>query len=87
MTFQSTVYVLCLIASAACAILLYRAFLRSKMRLLFWSAICFLLLAFNNLFVVLDILVFPQIGLYWFRQAAALGAICILVYAFIWEIE
>jgi hypothetical protein len=87
MTFQSIVYVLCLLTSTAVAVLLYRGFVKSRARLLFWSAVCFVFLALNNLFVVADILVFPDFSLYWFRQIAAFAAIAVLLYAFIWELE
>ena len=41
----------------ACAVLLGRSFRRTGMRLLFWSALCFFLLAANNLLVIVDLLV------------------------------
>lgn len=87
MTVQSIVYVLCLATSSTCAFLLYRAYRDSRIPLLFWSAVSFLFLALNNLFVVADMLIYPATDLLWLRQLAALGAIGVLIYAFVWELE
>lgn len=87
MTVQSIVYILCLATSSICAFLLYRAYLGSRIPLLFWSALSFVFLALNNLFVVADMLVFATVDLLWLRQLAAFCAIGVLLYAFIWELE
>jgi hypothetical protein len=87
MTIQSIVYVLCLATSTICALLLFRAFRQTQLRMLFWSALCFVFLALNNLFVVADILIYPGTDLYLLRQLAALAAIGVLLHAFIWELE
>lgn len=81
------VYCLCLVTSALCAILLVRSWLRSRQPLLLWSAICFTLLAANNLFVVLDMVVLPAVDLTMARQLTALAAVAVLLYGFIWEID
>ena len=44
----SVVYALCALTSLACAVLLLRAYRRSWARLLFWSGLCFVGLALNN---------------------------------------
>lgn len=81
------VYGLCLLTSAACATLLIRSFLRSRQPLLLWSAVCFSLLAVNNLMVVLDMVVMPGIDFSIARQATALLAVGALIYGFIWEVD
>jgi hypothetical protein len=81
------VYTLCLLTSVACAILLVRAYLRSGSKLLLWSAVAFSLLALNNLFVVVDMLMLREIDLTWARQATSLAAVVVLIYAFIWELD
>ena len=43
------IYFLCGVTSVACAVLLFRAFARTGVRLLLWSSLCFLGLALNNL--------------------------------------
>ena len=87
MTGAAILYLLCLLASIACAGLLLRAFRRTRAPLLLWSAACFGLLAFNNLFVVADMLVFTGTDLTYFRQASAFAAVAVLLYGFIWEVE
>ena len=82
----ATVYLLCLAASAACGWLLVRSYLRNRSRLLLWSAACFVLLAANNLFVVLDLLIVAT-DLTSLRAAASLAAVGVLLYGFIWELD
>jgi hypothetical protein len=83
----SLVYLLCLATSVTCAGLLARAYRRSGTRLLLWSAVCFGMLAINNLLVVLDILVLPDVDLTALRNVSSLLGISALLYAFIWETD
>lgn len=86
-TFPAVVYILCFLTSSACAWLLGRSYLKSKARLLMWSSACFLLLAGNNLLLVLDLLVFPETNLRVGRLLLALSAVSVLIYGFIWDLE
>ena len=83
----SVVYVLCLLTSAVCALSLVRAYRRNGAKLLLWSAIAFVLLAFNNFLVVLDMILLRELDFSWARQACALAAVGVLLYAFIWELD
>jgi hypothetical protein len=83
----TTVYLLCLIASAACAALLVRSYLSNRTKLLLWSAACFVLLALNNLFVVADMLIFPSYDLTMWRSLSSLAAVGMLLYGFISELD
>ena len=83
----SLVYLLCLATSVLCALLLARAYLRSGARLLLWSAICFAMLALNNLLVVVDIIVLPDADLTLLRNLASLIGITALLYSFIWDTD
>ena len=85
--FPVAVYLLCFVTSAACALLLARSYRRTGARLLFWSALCFLFLAANNFVVVLDLLVFPAADFRLVRNLLALGAIGVLLFGFIWDLE
>ena len=85
--FPAAVYSLCFVTSCLCAFLLVRSYLATQARLLFWSAICFTLLAANSLLVVLDILVFPDIDFGLWRPALALAAVAILLFGFVWDLE
>jgi len=85
--FPTAVYLLCFATSALCAVLLARSYFASRARLLLWSALCFLLLAANNLVVVLDLLVIPEVNLRLLRLMLALAAVSVLLFGFIWDVE
>ncbi|HTI85214.1 MAG TPA: DUF5985 family protein [Alphaproteobacteria bacterium] len=82
------IYLLCLATSAVCAWLLIRSYRRNRVRLLLWSAACFVFLALNNLAVVIDILVLPtSIDLTLLRLLTSLAGVITLLYGFIWEVD
>jgi len=81
------VYLLCFATSAACAWLLMRSYRRSAARLLLWSGLCFVFLAANNLLVVLDLLVLPNVDMRTPRMLLALAAVSILLFGFVWDLE
>ena len=83
----SLIYGLCTVTALLCAVLLLRAYRKSGYRLLLWSGLCFIGLTFNNIFLVLDKLVFPEIDLAVPRTGIALAAMSLLLYALIWESE
>ena len=86
--FPTAVYLLCFLTSAACSALLARSFWRTGARLLLWSALCFVLLAANNLVVIIDMVVLPpDIDLRLPRYLLALGAVGVLLFGFIWDLE
>ena len=85
--FPAIVYLLCFVTAAACALLLARTWWRTGMRLLLWSALCFLFLAGNSLVVILDLLVLREIDLSLVRTGLSLAAVCVLLYGFIWDRE
>jgi len=87
LSFGAIVYLLSFVGSSLCAYLLVSAFLRSREKLLLWSAICFCLLALNNLLVFLDIIILPNLNLTFWRSLTSLAAVSVLLYGFIWEIE
>lgn len=83
----AAVYLLCFATSLVCALMLGRSYLRSNASLLFWSSICFVLLALNNLVMVIDILVVPAIDLQVPRLLLSLAAVATLLFGFIWNGE
>lgn len=85
--FPTLVYTLCFATAALCAWLLGRSYRRTRSRLLMWSALCFVLLAAANLFVVLDMLVFPDVDLRPVRLWLSLAAVSVLLFGFIWDEE
>ena len=86
-SFPAAVYLLCFLTSSACALLLARTYLRTGARLLLWSALCFLLLAANNLAVIFDLLVLPTWDFRLARLLLALAAVGVLLFGFIWDEE
>lgn len=78
---------LAVLASLACTVLLMRAYASSGLRLLLWSGLCFVFLTFNNLFLFLDLVVFPDIDFRPYRLLSALVGVLFLLYGFIWEAE
>lgn len=81
------VYILCGLTSLACAILLFRGYFRSKARILLWSALCFLFLFANNVFLYLDVVVFPSVYLSPFRDLTSFLAAAIMVWGLIWDAD
>ena len=79
------VYLLCFLTSLICALLLGRSYARTGARMLLWSAICFSFLALANLFVVIDLLVFPAVDLRHVRLLLSLAAVAVLLFGFIWD--
>ena len=79
------VYILCALTSSGCAILLLRQYRSSRSRLLFWSSLCFVGLAFNNAFLVVDLLIFPNIDLRLLRSISAFIALAPMVFGSVWS--
>lgn len=83
--FPGAVYILCFLTSTLCAWLLLRSYLSGRTSMLFWSAACFVLLAVNNLLVILDMLVIQSADLMPWRLAASLAAVSLLLFGFIFR--
>jgi hypothetical protein len=79
------VYALCAAAALLCTLLLLRAYLKTRTRLLLWSALCFAGLTANNGLVILDLVIFPHVDLFLWRTITALAGICALLFGLIWE--
>jgi hypothetical protein len=78
-------YVVAVLSSGACALLLIRGYLRRRVRLLMWSGICFIGLTINNVALFVDLVVFPTIDLRLARLIPALIGMTLLLYGFIWD--
>jgi Family of unknown function (DUF5985) len=81
------IYGLCALTAALCTYLLLQGYRRGKYRLLLWSGICFAGLTVNNLLLVLDKLVLPDVDLSAWRTSVALLAMAVLLYGLIWDTE
>jgi hypothetical protein len=82
-----TIYILCILTSLACTWLLFGSYRRTRYRLLFWSGACFAVMTLNNLFLLLDKIVFPNIDFLTARLVSALIATLLLLYGLIYEKE
>jgi len=79
---------LAVLTSLGCMVLLFRGYFRTGLRLLLWSALCFVFLSVNNVLLFVDVLIFPtEVDLRIPRLLAALVGVGCLLYAFIWEGE
>ena len=85
--FPALIYTLCFLTSSACAFLLGRSFARTGMRLLLWSALCFLFLGLNNLAVIVDLLLVPHLDFQLIRVALSLAGVSLLLFGLVWEAE
>jgi hypothetical protein len=82
------VYLLCALTSILCATLLIRAYRGNGARLLFWSSLCFIGLALNNVLLFVDLIVLPtEIDLRPLRNIIGLVAIAIMLFGLIWDQE
>jgi len=81
------IYALCALTCMACAALLFRSYARTHFRMLFWSGLCFSMLALSNILNMLDRFVFRDIDLVPMRLATALIAVLLIVFGLIWEGE
>lgn len=79
---------LAVLTCLACTVLLYRGYLRTGARLLFWSALCFIGLSMSNVMLFFDLVLFPtEIDLRFYRLGTALIGLSFLIYGFISESE
>jgi hypothetical protein len=80
----TAVYVLCMLTSGFCAVLLLREYRRAPARLLLWSSVSFIAWALNNALVFIDLVILPvTIDLSLVRALVALIAISVLLYGLV----
>jgi hypothetical protein len=80
-------YLVAVLSSGACALLLFRGYLRRRIRLLMWSGICFIGLTVNNVALFVDLVVFPDLDLRLARLIPALIGMTLLLYGFVWDCD
>lgn len=81
----AALYILTCITTLLCAALLLRAFVNARKRLLLWSGLCFVGLTISNLFVVADLLLFPNVDLYTYRLGSTAVSMTFILFGLIWE--
>ena len=73
------VYGLCALTSLGCAVLLVRAYQRSRVKLLMASSLCFAGLTVNNVLLFVDLAMLPEVDLSVARSVVAFVAVLVLV--------
>jgi hypothetical protein len=80
------VYILSALTSLACALMLFRGYVKNRTRFLLWSSLCFIGLTLNNLLLFVDLVLVPGVDLSLWRSLAALMGLSLLLYGLIWDI-
>jgi hypothetical protein len=80
-----TVYILCAVTSVFCAYLLIRQYRKQRTQLLLASTLCFVGLAINNVMLLVDLVLVPDIDLSLLRSVVTLASALALVIGLIWE--
>ena len=84
----NAIYILCTLTSLLCAVLLLSRYRQTGVRILLWSALCFVGLTVNNTLLFVDLVLLPDsIDLRLYRNLAALVGMLFLIYGFIRESE
>lgn len=86
-TFTFVLYLVAVLTCLVCTVLLFRGYRASGVRLLLWSALCFVFLTLNNLLLFFDLPVFTDMDLRPYRLVAALVGLAFLLYGFLFETE
>lgn len=81
------IYGLCMVTALMSAWLLLQAYFKTRYRLLFWCSLFFSIAAVNNVFLVLDKVVYPNIDLTVYRYVVALVGLTVLLPGLILEKE
>jgi hypothetical protein len=81
------VFILCALTSLGCAVLLYRGYRRSHVRLLFWSSVCFLGMAAHNALRLVDVLRDAATDMAWVSALPALVGVLFLLYGLIHDVD
>ncbi len=80
-----TVYVLCAVTSLLCTVLLLRAWLAHRQRLVLWTGLGFAGLTLNNALLVVDLVLLPDVDMQLLRDASGLAALSVLLFGLVWE--
>ena len=79
------VYCVCALTSWICAILLLRAYLAHRGRLLFWSGSAFCAFGVSNVLLFIDLVLVPTVDLSLLRNAVTLLGVVLLLWGLIGE--
>ncbi len=79
------VYLLCAATSFLCVVLLFRSYLKTGVRLLLWSALCFAGMTLDNLLLYVDLVILTDMPLGVWRRLPGLVSISLLIFGLVWE--
>jgi hypothetical protein len=78
------VYILCGLTSLGCMVLLIKGYRKSRVELLFWSAMAFLCFTITNIILFIDIVILPTtVDLSLVRNFITLLGVVVLLYGLI----
>ncbi len=80
-----SLYVITILVTLFCAVLLLRAYARVRRGLLLWSGLCFVGLTVDSVLVLADMMLFPSVDLYSWRLASVAISVSLLLFGMIWE--
>ena len=87
-TFKLALFLIAALTSLACTVMLFRAYGASRLRILFWSGLCFVGLTVNNVLLFVDLVLFPtSLDLRLWRHGTALIGLLFLLYGFVRKSE
>lgn len=79
------IYILCAITSLGSAALLFRGAVHRRNGLLFWSSLCFLAMAVNNVLLYINFVVLPEVDLLIAARLAMVIGVLLLNFGLIWH--
>lgn len=86
--FKGILYLLSVIACFACMLLLFRGYINTRLRILLWTALCFVCLTANNVLIFVDLVLLPtDIDLRLPRHLASLTGLMFMIYGFIFDAD
>lgn len=82
---SGAVYLLCAATCLLCTTMLFRGFARTRVRLLFWSGLCFAGLVLENIILYIDVVIVPDVDLSVWRKLPGLISLSLLIFGLVWE--
>lgn len=79
------VYLLGVLVTCLCAVLLLHAYTRVRQKLLLWSGLCFVGLSASNILLFVDLVIWPDFSLYTWRLSTAAVSMLLLLYGLVLE--
>lgn len=79
------IYLLCALTSLGCAALLVRSYRHTPTRLLWWSSVCFVGLAVNNVLLFIDTMIGDAYDLSLARAVTGFLSVLALLVGLVWS--